>query len=427
MIYINNFNKKLSNIQKSVAESLSNRLTGTTTDLESTQQYIQPPVPFTTCEYIYRNNGYVFNACNILSDDLLYGDIEVYDHEDNVVTSITSILNQNKAELKNLVIDYNYAGTAILEYGFTEREFFINQLPISTCRFMKTPQGIIIEQKINNTTHYFKVMGESYPIDFTHFNKQKLGYCTVFSGDNIYSLFRVPKWYPLQKKILTSIGIDDNNYNTAVNGNISNSLLIIGVEPEYNFDDESQNRTLTKAQSIKDELTSGNGVGVVFAESNKPITTDYIKFDGKNNKEEQDILKNCQEDILNIYQIPRIRLLDNTETESMNSEKSKTLWEIYTLNLRNMQSDFFRFIQEFLYDLYRENYEIKCSVPIFDDNKETVLNNLINLYTNDGLTLGEFINNIADNTDFIDLDEYDLTKPKYQLRKSEANIDFGGL
>ena len=230
----------------------------------------------------------------------------------------------------------------------------------------------------------------------------------------------------MKKKILTSIGIDDNNYNTVVNGNINNSLLIIGVEPEYKFDEENDS-TLLKAQSIKDELTSGNGVGVVFAESNKPITTDYVKFDGKNNKEEQEILKNCQEDILNIYQIPRIRLLDNTETESMNSEKSKALWEIYTLNLQNMQGDFFIFIKEFLYDLYRENYTIKCDVPVFADNKETVVNTLINLFANDGLTLGEFIDGVANNTDFVDLDEYDLTKPKYQLRKSEANIDFGGL
>ena len=92
-----------------------------------------------------------------------------------------------------------------------------------------------------------------------------------------------------------------------------------------------------------------------------------------------------------------------------------------------MQDDFFIYIKEFLYDLYRENYTIKCEVPVFADNRETVVNTLINLFTNDGLTLGEFINGIADNTDFVDLDEYDLTKPKYQLRKSEANIDFGGL
>ena len=426
MIYINNSNDELAKISKSVSESLNSRLTGSTVDLESTQQYINPPVPFTTCEYIYLNCADVFNSCNILKDDLLYGDIEVYDKEDNAIKSITNILNENKDELKNLLIDYNFAGCAILEYGFSEREFFINQLPISTCRFVKTGQGRIIEQKLNNTKHYFKIMGEYYPIDFTHYDKQKLGYCTVFSGDNIYSLFKVPKWYPLKKKILTSIGIDDNNYNTVVNGNINNSLLIIGVEPEYKFDEENDS-TLLKAQSIKDELTSGNGVGVVFAESNKPITTDYVKFDGKNNKEEQEILKNCQEDILNIYQIPRIRLLDNTETESMNSEKSKALWEIYTLNLQNMQGDFFIFIKEFLYDLYRENYTIKCDVPVFADNKETVVNTLINLFANDGLTLGEFIDGVANNTDFVDLDEYDLTKPKYQLRKSEANIDFGGL
>ena len=251
MIYINNSNDELAKISKSVSESLNSRLTGSTVDLESTQQYINPPVPFTTCEYIYLNCADVFNSCNILKDDLLYGDIEVYDKEDNAIKSITNILNENKDELKNLLIDYNFAGCAILEYGFSEREFFINQLPISTCRFVKTGQGIIIEQKLNNTKHYFKIMGDDYPIDFTHYDKQKLGYCTIFSGDNIYSLFKVPKWYPLKKKILTSIGIDDNNYNTVVNGNINNSLLIIGVEPEYKFDEENDS-TLLKAQSIKD-------------------------------------------------------------------------------------------------------------------------------------------------------------------------------
>ena len=95
-MYINNKNDELIRIEKSVSSSLSNtELEGSTTDLKQKGTYITPPIPFNTCEYIYKSSPYIFSSTHILSDDILFGDIQVYDDEDNEVTSITKILNKS--------------------------------------------------------------------------------------------------------------------------------------------------------------------------------------------------------------------------------------------------------------------------------------------------------------------------------------------
>lgn len=421
-MYINNKNTELIRIEKSVSSSLNNtELEGSTTDLKQKGTYINPPIPFTTCEYIYKSSPYIFSSTHILADDILFGDIQVYDDKDDEVSSITRILNKSKDELKNLIIDYNFAGCAILEFGFTATEFYIQQLPISTCKYLRTAEGILVEQDINSEKKYFKISGEEYPVDFTHYNKQKLGYVHIFSGDNIYSLFSIPKWYPLQKKILTAIGIDTNNYNLTANGNIANSLLLIGMEKEFQVD-PTQNTTDERARAIKNELEDGEGVAVVFAESEKPITSDYIEFTGKTNSEEQTLLESCEDSICNIYQIPKIRYLDNSETESMNSHKSEVIWDIYNLNLENQQNDFFKFIQEFLHELYSVDYTIKCNLPKFVNDLSLTIDNVTKLYDSGIITKGEAIKKIGDESDIIELDDYDLESPSLNTYKTSETV-----
>ena len=49
---------------------------------------------------------------------------------------------------------------------------------------------------------------------------------------------------------------------------------------------------------------------------------------------------------MNCYNIPLARLMINTEKESMNSNKTQSIWEIYTLDLKTEQSKIKEFIKE---------------------------------------------------------------------------------
>ena len=99
----------------------------------------------------------------------------------------------------------------------------------------------------------------------------------------------------------------------------------------------------------------------------------------------------------------------NTEKESMNSNKTQSIWEIYTLDLSTEQSRIKEFIRELIYALYSIKVEVEIELPIFSDRREIEINNILNEWDKGVLTLKQTITALAEYTDVIDLNEYDFT------------------
>lgn len=99
-------------------------------------------------------------------------------------------------------------------------------------------------------------------------------------------------------------------------------------------------------------------------------------------------------------------------TESMNSQKSNTIYEIYTKSLENEQLPFEIEINKFNKEYFEYEGVVDIQTPIFSDKKEVEVNSILNLFNNGILTLGETIKAIS------------MYYPKLRLEYNESNPIF---
>ena len=419
-----NISSSISNIYKSINESLKTN-TFFVSEKEDTATYgveLKPPVPMKDCKYVFDNSSYVAKCCRILAKDIILNKLTlISDNEENdkVVKKIQDNLIENIMELYYLLVDYYYAGIGAVEYATGKHKFKLKQIPINTTRIIrvnyKGKEYYLLEQKIESSTNYFKIMGEVYPPNFSHFNGEVLGDCCLIGGDNFYQFFATPLWVQEKDKIFTEIAISNKNYNTISNGNIATGILNINLEPQIvkpvQYDDNGNEiKTPSREDIIAEEITNtDSGIAVVFTESNRPITFDFTNIENSNYEYLENLQEKAEQSVLNCYNIPLARLMINTEKESMNSNKTQSIWEIYTLDLATEQSRIKEFIKELIYELYSLKVEVEIELPIFSDRREIEINNILNEWDKGVLTLKQTITALSEYTDVIDLNEYDFT------------------
>ena len=272
-------------------------------------------------------------------------------------------------------------------------------------------------------------MGETYPDDFLFYNGEKLGYAAIIGGDNIYQFYSLPYWVQDYKKILTQIAISEADYKTVANGNISSGILNINLEPqiapaiEYDQNGNVVEQT-SRQEIIENELRNANGgTAVIFTESNRQVKLDYVNLTNNNYNYLSDLGDKCQQSVLNDYNIPLVRLMINSEKESMNSNKTQSIWEIYTLNLRNEQKKWKQFINELLFELYGMDLTVDIDVPIFSDRREIEVKLLIDAWKEGALTLEQYITGLSEYINVINLDDYDFTVNRGVWEYRNLNID----
>lgn len=433
--------KEVASIEKSISNNLKNKKLFESTNKDTTDNTaeLKPPVSMNDCLFVFTNSAYVAKCCRILAADIIYNDItltpsnidEATDHEINQVQKIEEYLLDNVDELYNLAVDYYYAGWCAMEYVWDNQRFTLQQIPIHSCKIIRVDDKkaampyYLLKQQINSTTKYFKIMGESYPENFQFYNNQPLSNASLIGGDNIYQFFSLPKWLQDYKKILTEIAVTSSDYKTVSNGNISSGVLNINLEPQQALPlkyDENGNPIQEKSREeiISDEIQSAaGGTAVIFTESNRPVNLDYVGLTNNNQSYLAELGLQCQQAVLNDYNIPLVRLMINTDKESMNSDKTKSIWEIYTLNLQNEQKIFKQFIQELIYDLYSLRVDVNIDTPIFSDRREIEVKLLSQAWNDGALTLQQFVTALSEYLTVIDLNDYDFnTNPEiWQYRK----------
>ena len=423
--FSNQVDEEIVRIEKSIANNLKSA-EYFVTESQDTATYgveLKPPVSMADCKFVFDNSSYVAKCCRILAKDIVLNKITLTntDNEkyDSIVQKIEDNLVANVYELYNMLIDYYYAGIGAVEYAYGKHRFALKQIPINTTRIVRVKvngdEYYLLKQQIQATVNYFKIMGEEYPPSFSHFDGKPLGECAILGGDNFYMFFATPLWVQEKDKIFTEIAISNKNYNTISNGNIATGILNVNLEPQLvkpaQFD-ENGNPVQTKSREdiIAEELTStDSGIAVVFTESNRPITFDFTNIENNNYSYLESLQEKAEQSVLNCYNIPLARLMINTEKESMNSNKTQSIWEIYTLDLKTEQVKIREYIKELIYELYSINVEVDIEVPIFSDRREIEINNILAEWEAGVLNLRQTIEGLAEYTSVIDLKEYDFT------------------
>ena len=443
MIFKDNLNCEAVNVEKSIASDLKNKNLFVSVDKDTADNGVEliPPVSMRNCLYVFENSSYVAKSARILANDVLFNNITLSSNDlndDDVVLKeqvkqIQEYLMSNIDELYNLAVDYYYSGWGAIEYVWNNTQFSLKQIPIYTCKIKRVTINkeyvFLLEQKINSKIKYFKIMGETYPDDFLFYNGEKLGYTAIIGGDNIYQFYSLPYWVQDYKKILTQIAISEADYKTVANGNISSGILNINLEPqiapaiEYDQNGNVVEQT-SRQEIIENELLSANGgTAVIFTESNRPVKLDYVNLTNNNYSYLSDLGDKCQQAVLNDYNIPLVRLMINTEKESMNSNKTQSIWEIYTLNLRNEQKKWKQFLNELLFELYGMDLTVDIDVPIFSDRREIEVKLLIDAWKEGALTLEQYITGLSEYINVINLDDYDFTVNRGVWEYRNLNID----
>ena len=443
MIFKDNLNCEAVNVEKSIASDLKNKNLFTSVNKDTADNGVEliPPVSMRNCLYVFENSSYVAKSARILANDVLFNNITLSSNDlnddDSVlkeqVKQIQEYLMSNIDELYNLAVDYYYSGWGAIEYVWNNTQFSLKQIPIYTCKIKRVTINneyvFLLEQKINSKIKYFKIMGETYPDDFLFYNGEKLGYTAIIGGDNIYQFYSLPYWVQDYKKILTQIAISEADYKTVANGNISSGILNINLEPqiapaiEYDQNGNVVEQT-SRQEIIENELLNANGgTAVIFTESNRPVNLDYVNLTNNNYSYLSDLGDKCQQAVLNDYNIPLVRLMINSEKESMNSNKTQSIWEIYTLNLRNEQKKWKQFLNELLFELYGMDLTVDIDVPIFSDRREIEVKLLIDAWKEGALTLEQYITGLSEYINVINLDDYDFTVNRGVWEYRNLNID----
>lgn len=413
-------------IQKSIANNLRNSdlFVSDKKDTANNVAILKPPIPFKDCEYVFLNSSYVSKCCKILAKDIVLNTLTLSNDDDpkydKKIPMIEQMLVENQTELYNLLVDYYYAGCGALEYAYDNHNFSLKQIPINTCKIIIIRIGqkdyYLLEQKVQSKTNYFKILGEKYPKNFDMYENQVLGECALIGGDNFYQFFSIPLWVQEKDKILTEMAISNKNYNAISNGNIASGILHINLEPqmmkpmEYDTETGEIIETKSREEIISEELeSSDSGIAVIFTESNRNLTMDFTKIENDNYSYLEAQQEKAEQAVLNCYNIPLARLMINTEKESMNSNKTQSIWEIYTLDLKTEQIRIKEFIKELIYDLYTIKVNVDIEVPIFSDRREIEIGNIIDEWNNGLLTLKQAIVGLSEYTSVININEYDFT------------------
>lgn len=422
-----NINHTLSQVVKSVSNNLQNadKFLGKKLDEGENISVLKRPISSTDAKYIFDNATYVATCSQILAEDTIMNDITLTPRDEEATEKTKQIINQinkylidNLDEIYNMAVDYNYSGFGALEITEAGNKFTLKQLPSNTLDVVqvaeKNNKFYLLRQTLNGRTYYYHILGEDYT-NFVNLNNYELSDAILMGGDNFYLFYSEPRYMSIRKKIFTQIAIESENYEKVSKGNIAKGLLHVPLPQQLGaprqFDSEGNEIPVpSEEELISDELSQGaNGIAVVFTRSEQPIPFEFIKIEDDNTAYLENYQKTCEEAVLNVYRIPLARLMINTEKESMNSNKTQAIWEIYSLSLTQEQKKWKQLIKELVYALYNIDVHVDMTTPDFSDNRETEVELIVKAWDSGALNLQQLIEALSEYIPVINLNDYDFT------------------
>lgn len=330
---------------------------------------LYPPINPSTAKYFYQNSPILYKCIHALVEDITLGQISCEDRK------IERFWKNNQDELFYLCIDYilfGYACGEILKNKNNET-IAIKQIPADTVHLIRENDSCYVRQSINGNNTILTISGEVYDED--RMRNDVEGNCIWIGGDERYSYFSLPRWYSSRNQIASNIVISDLNIDNIQTGNLLSGVLAISGGRQLPFDDN-----ITFEEKLKEQFGNvGTGLAVCYVENGNrdhDLDMQYINLTNNNYSYIKTIYDDNEQSILECFFMPKIRLLNNEGKESMNSNKSETLWKIYLRSCYNIQRNFMSFIKIFNKLYFNKYMEIDIALPTFEDQTTIVIQNV---------------------------------------------------
>lgn len=387
----------------------------TTKDPQNNNIRLDPIIPVLTAEKLILQNNRLDKCIRILAQDVILNEMTyLIDEESEIEETVAKFWKNNINELYKQLQEF-------YSYGFGASEIIFDEetgLPIKL--YQIPAETLFIQKELNHdgkTYSYYaiqKVAGKpDIKMKLSRFQYDEedsdLPTCLWLGGGKTSEFYEVPYWLPAFNSIAAKIALDELNAKKINEGNLMSGILII-KRPPGGFDDEKGQ----VKNDLQDQMhEAGTGILTLDLEStfskDIPLEVQYVPISEQNYSYLSELADRCDDDILACFSIPKVRLMIDDVTESMNSNKSDTIYEIYTKSLENEQLPFEIEINKFNRKYFKYNGVVDIETPIFSDKKDVEVGSILNLFNNGILTLGETIKAIS------------LYYPKLELEYNESN------
>ena len=379
---------------------------------------IDPIVPVSIAQNLILQNNRLDKSIRILAQDVILNEFTyLSETEDKNEGIVADFWKNNISELyKQLHEFYSYV------FGASEI-VFDEKTGLPTELYQIPAETLFIKQESNRdgTYSYYAVQKISGKPDvkmklsrFTYDDEDDdLPTCFWLGGGKTSEFYEIPYWLPAFNSIAAKVALDELNAKKINEGNLMSGILVIRRPPAF----EGQKEETKK--DLEDQMSdAGTGILVMDLESFNaeiPLEVQYVPISEQNYSYLSELADRCDEDLLACFSIPKVRLMIDDVTESMNSNKSNTIYEIYTKSLENEQLPFEIEINKFNNKYFEYTGVINIETPIFSDKKDVEVTSILNLFNNGILTLGETIKAVSMYYPKLAL-EYNETNPLFNER-----------
>ena len=167
----------------------------------------------------------------------------------------------------------------------------------------------------------------------------------------------------------------------------------------HEVNDDGELEEIPGSTQIQNKLqeqiqNAGTGWMVLHLEqltADLPLNVQYIPITEQNYDYLRELAEDCDESILRLFKIPKVRLMIDDVKESMNSNKTDSIWEIYTKELNSLQFIYESEITQFNHKYFQKDTLVDLELPIFSNRKQIEITNTLQLFDKGLLTLNQAI------------------------------------
>lgn len=388
---------------------------------------IDPFVPVSVAESLILQNNKLDKSIRILSQDVILNDFTFLTEEETKLEEyVIEFWKNNINEFYKQVQEFYSYGYGVSEIIFDKK----TGLPKKLYQIPAKSVFIHEERKPNEdgvmVSSYYaiqQVVGkQDVKMRLSRYNyteeDDELPVCLWIGGGKTSEFYDIPYWLPAFNSISAKVSLDELNAKKINEGNLLSGILTV-VRPPAMKNEESID------DSLEDQMSEA-GTGILTLELQSfnteiPFNVQYIPISEQNYDYLSQLAEQCDDDVLACFSIPKIRMMNASDKESMNSNKSDVIYEVYTKSLENEQMPFEIQITKFNKKYFKFNAITNIETPIFSDKKEIEVDNLLKLFNNGILTIGQTINALAMYYPKLDLN-VDENNPIYNDRFYNGNL-----
>ena len=423
-------------INKQAKEHLLNGQDTIKSDDVNNGTMIKPYIPVSVCDNLIYQTVLLQTCIDTLAEDMVLNDIGLTgktESENVKIELIKDFWLNNQDEMLKQVTDY-------LSYGFGASEVIFETNtgePVEIVQ-IQADTLYISKEKVNDyatgesRTVYYAVqqvngvtktkMRLLDKLDEYPESDSNLHICFWLGGGRKSSFYDYPTWISAFNHISASVSLDMLDADKLANGNLISGILVIKRPPLNPALDDNVEDTLEEKMESK-----GSGVFTLELTSlnpDIPLTVDYIQISDSNYSYLEEMSNKADKKILAVFKIPKARLLIDDTTESMNSNKTNTLYKIYSNELSKRQRPLENLIQKFNSILFETDTNVDIVTPVFVDDKEIEASINTQLFDKGLITLGQAIqkilNTFPEYKDYLNID-IDFDNPIYNERYYNGN------